>query len=84
MLGGHDFEWLEEGSLDPNDLREALPLAFVAAGGTLLEETEMLSVESVTGGVRGADVAEDGVGGDVCELLRGVGWRPSGAWASFR
>jgi glycine oxidase len=48
---GHTFEWLEEGSLDPNDLREALPAAFVAAGGTLLEETEMLSVESVTGGV---------------------------------
>ena len=48
---GHFFEWLDEGSLDPNDLREALPAAFVAAGGTLLEETEMLSVESVTGGV---------------------------------
>jgi glycine oxidase len=48
---GHVFEWLEEGSLDPNDVREALPAAFVAAGGTLLEETEMLTVESVTGGV---------------------------------
>ncbi len=48
---GHIFEWLEEGSLDPNDVREALPAAFVAAGGTLLEETEMLTVESVTGGV---------------------------------
>lgn len=48
---GHVFEWLDEGSLDPNDLREALPPAFLAAGGTLLEETEMLSVESVTGGV---------------------------------
>jgi glycine oxidase len=48
---GHTFEWLDEGSLDPNDLREALPVAFVAAGGTLLEETEMLGVESVTGGV---------------------------------
>jgi glycine oxidase len=48
---GHVFEWLEEGSLDPNDVREALPAAFVAAGGTLLEETDMLSVESVTGGV---------------------------------
>lgn len=50
-ITGHIFEWLDEGSLDPNDLREALPAAFVAAGGTLLEETEMLSVESVTGGV---------------------------------
>jgi glycine oxidase len=48
---GHIFEWIDEGSLDPNDLREALPAAFVAAGGTLLEETEMLGVESVTGGV---------------------------------
>ena len=27
---GHLFEWLEEGSLDPNDVREALPAAFVA------------------------------------------------------
>ena len=48
---GHIFEWLDEGSLDPNDVREALPAAFKAGGGTLLEETEMLSVESVTGGV---------------------------------
>jgi glycine oxidase len=48
---GHIFEWLEEGSLDPNDLRDALPAAFTVAGGTLLEQTEMLSVESVTGGV---------------------------------
>jgi glycine oxidase len=50
-VNGHIFEWLDEGSLDPNDVREALPAAFVAAGGKLLEETEMLSVESVTGGV---------------------------------
>ena len=48
---GHVFEWLDEGSLDPNDMRDALPAAFLAAGGTLLEETEMLGVESVTGGV---------------------------------
>jgi glycine oxidase len=48
---GHIFEWLEEGSLDPNDLRDALPAAFAEAGGTLLEETAMLSVESVNGGV---------------------------------
>lgn len=50
-VNGYTFEWLDEGSLDPNDLREALPPAFRAAGGTLLEETEMLGVESVTGGV---------------------------------
>ena len=47
---GHVFEWLDEGSLDPNDVREALPPAFLAAGGTLLEETEMLSVESGAAG----------------------------------
>jgi glycine oxidase len=45
------FQWIEEGSLDPNDLREALPPAFVAAGGVLLEDTEMRSVESATDGV---------------------------------
>lgn len=45
------FEWLEEGSVDPNDLREALPKAFVAAGGTLLENAEVQQVE-VTGAVR--------------------------------
>jgi glycine oxidase len=50
-ITGHFFEWLDEGSLDPNDLREALPAAFIASGGKLLEETEMLGVESVTGGV---------------------------------
>ena len=48
---GHVFEWLDEGSLDPNDLREALPPAFLAGGGMLLEETEMLSVESTVDGV---------------------------------
>jgi glycine oxidase len=48
---GNNFHWLDEGSVDPNDLREVLPPAFVAAGGTLLEETEMLGVECVTGGV---------------------------------
>ena len=48
---GHIFEWLDEGSLDPNDLRVALPAAFVAAGGTLLEETGMLGVESAANGV---------------------------------
>jgi glycine oxidase len=48
---GHTFEWLDEGSLDPNDLRDALPAAFIEAGGMLFEETEMLGVESVAGGV---------------------------------
>jgi glycine oxidase len=35
---------LEEESLDPRDLCEALPLAFQACGGTLLEHTELLRV----------------------------------------
>ena len=43
---GHSFEWLEEGSVDPNDLRQALPAAVRAAGGKLLEATEVLRVTS--------------------------------------
>jgi glycine oxidase len=50
-VGGYVFEWIDEGSIDPNDVRDALPPAFVAAGGTLLEETEMLSVEAAAAGV---------------------------------
>ena len=50
-MNGHVFEWLEEGSIDPNDLRDALPAAFLAAGGMLMEETEMLGVDSASGGV---------------------------------
>ncbi len=42
---------IEEGSVDPRDLCVALPKAFVAAGGTLLEETEMLHVECAAGGI---------------------------------
>lgn len=48
---GHSFAWLDEGSIDPNDLREALPAAVRAAGGTLLEETEVLSVETTGRGI---------------------------------
>jgi len=43
--GEHVFEWLEEGSVDPADLCRALPKAFVAAGGTLIESTEVRRVE---------------------------------------
>lgn len=50
-LDGHSFEWLEEGSVDPNDLREALPPAVRAAGGRLLEATEVLGVKSTSDGV---------------------------------
>ncbi len=48
---GHSFKWLEEGSLDPNDLREALPEALRAAGGMLVEETAVVGVESTAHGV---------------------------------
>lgn len=49
--GVQAFTWFDEGSLDPQDLCQALPLAFVAAGGLLLEGTEMLAVEDGLGGV---------------------------------
>lgn len=47
----HRFVWLEEGSVDPNDLREALPRALRAAGGNLLEATEVLGTKSAGNGV---------------------------------
>jgi len=47
----HCFEWLEEGSVDPNDLREAFPAALRASGGKLLESTEVLGVKSTGGNV---------------------------------
>ncbi|MHB1935662.1 MAG: NAD(P)/FAD-dependent oxidoreductase [Acidobacteriaceae bacterium] len=50
--GGHSFEWLEEGSVDPNDLRQALPAAVRAAGGKLLETTEVLGIERAANGIR--------------------------------
>jgi glycine oxidase len=49
--GDQIFEWLEEGSVDPNDLRDALPRAFTAAGGVLLEQTEAQRIEA-NGAVR--------------------------------
>jgi glycine oxidase len=48
---GHSFEWLEEGSVDPNDLRAALPAAVRASGGILLQSTEVLGVNSSGDGV---------------------------------
>ena len=44
--GDQVFEWLAEGSVDPNDLREALPAAFATAGGVLLEHTEVQRIEA--------------------------------------
>lgn len=51
VLANQIFEWLREGSVDPNDLREALPAAFIAAGGILLEHTRVERIEA-NGAVR--------------------------------
>jgi glycine oxidase len=45
------FTCLDEASLDPGDLCEALPLAFAAAGGEVLEDTELRGIESLVNGV---------------------------------
>ena len=50
--GDLQFALLEEGSLDPNDLRTALPAAVLAAGGNILEETAVLGVKAGASGVR--------------------------------
>ncbi len=48
---GEKFIWLEEASLDPRDICRALPVAFLAEKGTLLEGTPVLSVEQAKDGV---------------------------------
>jgi glycine oxidase len=48
---GHTFAFLDETSLDPLDLCAALPAAFVASGGSLVEEAELLRIESTPGSV---------------------------------
>lgn len=70
---GHSFVWLEEGSVDPNDLRAALPAALLAAGGTLLESAEVLGIESADGGVRVQTEREN--------ILAGTFVNCCGAWA---
>lgn len=46
----HRFLILEESSLDPRDLCRALPKAFLAAGGTLIEQAAVLDVQSTADG----------------------------------
>ena len=46
LTDGRSFCWVEEPSLDPRDLCTALPLAAVAAGVELQQETEVLAVTS--------------------------------------
>jgi glycine oxidase len=48
---GEKFIWLEEDSLDPRDLCRALPIAFVAERGMLLEETAVFEIEQSGSGV---------------------------------
>jgi glycine oxidase len=47
----HSYLWLEEASFDPRDLCTALPLAAVAAGVVLQEDTEVLAVDGQAGSV---------------------------------
>ncbi|HEY5055987.1 MAG TPA: FAD-dependent oxidoreductase, partial [Acidobacteriaceae bacterium] len=49
---GVGFRLLEEGSVDPRDLCVALPKAFAAAGGRLVEGCEVLGVDCAMGAVR--------------------------------
>jgi glycine oxidase len=48
---GREFFWLDEQSLDPRDLCDALPAAFLVKKGILLEETPLLHAEQVGSGV---------------------------------
>jgi glycine oxidase len=45
------FLWLEEQSLDPRDLCHALPAAFLAGKGTLLEGTPVLGIRKSSSGI---------------------------------
>jgi glycine oxidase len=70
---GQPYALLDEASLDPRDLCCALPLAFVAAGGRLLEATELLAVES--------DAAATTLRTSRDSLSAGVFINCCGAWA---
>jgi len=52
QIGDTIYEWLQEDSLDPKDLAAALPKAFVAAGGILLEHTAVRNVDPHGGAVQ--------------------------------
>ncbi|MGC1781908.1 MAG: FAD-dependent oxidoreductase [Acidobacteriaceae bacterium] len=75
-----NFIWLDEDSLDPRDLCRALPTAFQAAGGSLLEDTAVLEIES-----RGTEIAvkasrERGTGAQI-PIHAGFFVNCCGAWA---
>ncbi len=70
---GQRFAIFEEGSLDPNDLRAALPAAFLAAKGTLLEGTTVLGIKSVAHGVQVTTQRE--------QIAAGMFVNCCGAWA---
>lgn len=50
-LSGRRLVWMNEDSLDPRDLCRALPNAFRAVGGTLLEASPVLAVEAQASGI---------------------------------
>ncbi len=52
QTSGEAYGLQEEASLDPRDLCEALPVAFAAAGGRLMEQTEVVGLSSDAGGVK--------------------------------
>ncbi len=70
---GEKFALLDEASLDPNDLREALPAAFLAAKGKLLEGTAVLRLEGTAQGVRVQTQRES--------ITAGIFVNCCGAWA---
>ena len=72
-VNGEKFALLDEASLDPNDLRETLPAAFLAAKGKLLEGTAVLSLEGIAQGVRVQTQRES--------IATGIFVNCCGAWA---
>jgi glycine oxidase len=78
---GHSFEWLEEGSVDPNDLRAALPAALRAAGGKLLEATEVWNVTSAGGGVL-VETRQENISAGMFVNCCGA-WAGSESWGSI-
>ncbi len=67
------FVLQEEASLDPNDLRAALPAAFLAAGGRLIEGAAVLAVDGSVYGVKVETQQE--------HLAAGIFINCCGAWA---
>jgi glycine oxidase len=76
QMGDTVYEWLEEGSVDPIDLQKALPKAFEAAGGVLLEHAAVDGVE-VHEGVRVHTSAGDVIAGEFVNCCGSWAGEPS-------